>query len=73
MKKNMEKKISDYKRFITTLLILSSYLYVGTLISLFEYHTKLYIFLYPIIAFSLLTALVMTIMVKKWTQTMLEQ
>ncbi|MCA1009762.1 YrhC family protein [Halobacillus halophilus] len=64
----MEKKISDYKRFIMTLLILISYLYIGTLISIFEYHTTIHYFLYPVIGAGLIYAFLLIKKVKKMQQ-----
>ncbi|MBM7554681.1 YrhC family protein [Thalassobacillus pellis] len=37
----VEKKIEDYKRFILTLIILSSYFFIGTIISMYVYHNDL--------------------------------
>ncbi|MFD1018844.1 YrhC family protein [Thalassobacillus hwangdonensis] len=39
--KELKGKIDDFKRFIMTLLILSSYLFIGTLISMYEYKNGL--------------------------------
>ncbi|ELK45532.1 YrhC family protein [Halobacillus sp. ACCC02827] len=61
-----KKKIADYKRFIMTLLIFSSYLYIGTLISLYEYGTATYMYLYPLIGAALITAFLMTMKIRKW-------
>ncbi|MBA2173512.1 hypothetical protein H0266_01220 [Halobacillus locisalis] len=68
----MKNKISDYKRFIATLLILSIYLYIGTLISLYEYKTDLHLYLYPVLALTLLTAFVLSIKLKRWNQSLRE-
>lgn len=68
----MKNKISDYKRFIATLLILSIYLYIGTLISLYEYKTDFHLYLYPVLALTLLSSFVLSIKVKSWNQALRE-
>ncbi|MGI8316061.1 YrhC family protein [Halobacillus mangrovi] len=68
----IEKKIKDYKRFILTLLIFSSYLYAGTLISIYEYRTTLHFYLYPLILIGLATAFLMILKVRKWKQVLSE-
>ncbi|WP_226583241.1 YrhC family protein [Halobacillus litoralis] len=68
----LSKKIQDYQRFVMTLLIMSSYLYAGTLISIFEYKTQSYLFLYPIIAIALFMAFLMTLKVKRWKRHLIE-
>lgn len=74
MKSNdwMKKKISDYKRFIVTLLILSSYLYIGTLISIYEYQANYHLYLYPLLIFTLLSAMVMSLKTKSWQRKVME-
>ncbi|UOQ46305.1 YrhC family protein [Halobacillus salinarum] len=62
----MTKKISDFKRFTMTLLILSSYLYIGSLISIFAYHSSAYKLLLPAVVLILATALTFTFKIKKW-------
>lgn len=69
----LKGKIMDYRRFVLTLLIISCYLYAGTLISIFEYGTKAYLYLYPILAVFLLTAFIMTLKLRKWNQQMIEE
>ncbi|MGP4061626.1 YrhC family protein [Halobacillus litoralis] len=69
----MKKKIIDYKRFIMTLLIFSSYLYIGTLISIYEYHTNAHLYLYPVIASALITSLIMTMKIRKWQKGTAEE
>ena len=39
--KQLETKIEDYKRFVITLIILSSYFFVGTIISMHVYQNQL--------------------------------
>ncbi|MFG6121287.1 YrhC family protein [Thalassobacillus sp. B23F22_16] len=39
--KQLETKIEDYKRFVITLIILSSYFFVGTIISMHVYQNHL--------------------------------
>ncbi len=39
--KQLESKIEDYKRFVITLIILSSYFFVGTIISMHVYQNQL--------------------------------
>ncbi|WP_255574542.1 YrhC family protein [Halobacillus sp. Nhm2S1] len=68
----LKEKISDYKRFVITLLIMSTYLYIGTLISLYEYGTKAYLFLYPVMGIALVTAFVMTWKIRKWKKKLVE-
>lgn len=68
----LKKKVMDYKRFVMTLLIMSTYLYIGTLISLYEYATKAYLFLYPVIGTALLTAFIMTLKIRKWKRQLVE-
>ncbi|WLR46190.1 YrhC family protein [Halobacillus litoralis] len=68
----LKKKVMDYKRFVMTLLIMSTYLYIGTLISLYEYGTKAYLFLYPVIGIALLTAFIMTLKIRKWKRQLIE-
>ncbi|TGB04225.1 YrhC family protein [Halobacillus salinus] len=67
----MEKKISDYKRFIVTLLILSSYLYIGTLISIYEYQTNFHYYLYAILSLTLPSAIVMIAKTKRWQRKLM--
>ncbi|KHE71784.1 YrhC family protein [Halobacillus sp. BBL2006] len=69
---SVEKKIKDYNRFILTLLIFSTYLYAGTLISIFEYQTRLHFYLYPLILIGLGTAFMLILKVKKWRQVLSE-
>ncbi|WP_082233756.1 YrhC family protein [Halobacillus massiliensis] len=54
--KVLEGKAADYKRFTLTLLILSGYLYIGVLISMFEYHSTAYNYLFALIALLLIAA-----------------
>ncbi|MYL47875.1 hypothetical protein GLV98_00170 [Halobacillus litoralis] len=68
----LKKKVMDFKRFVMTLLIMSTYLYIGTLISLYEYGTKSYLFLYPVIGIALMTAFIMTLKIRKWKQQLIE-
>ncbi|MGR9049283.1 YrhC family protein [Halobacillus faecis] len=68
----LKKKVMDYKRFVMTLLILSTYFYIGTLISLYEYGTKAYLFLYPVIGIALLAAFIMTLKIRKWKRQLIE-
>ncbi len=69
----MSKKISDFKRFTMTLLILSSYLYVGSLISIYEYQSTAYLYLLPLVIFGLCTALLFSFKIKKWQQIQQQQ
>ncbi|MBH0229956.1 YrhC family protein [Halobacillus yeomjeoni] len=62
----LQKKIEDYKRFIATLLILSSYLYMGTLISIFEYKSNDYYYLLPLTVSSLLAVTIFMVKINKW-------
>ena len=66
MSEILEKKIVDFQRFIITLLMLTGYLYIGTLISIYEYEMELHLYLYPFIISGLLTAFVMVLKVKRW-------
>ncbi|WP_173916064.1 YrhC family protein [Halobacillus sp. Marseille-Q1614] len=56
--KALEGKAADYKRFTMTLLILSGYLYIGVLISMFEYHSTAYYYLFGLIAVLLIAAFI---------------
>lgn len=69
----LKGKIMDYRRFVVTLLIISCYLYAGTLISIFEYGTKAYLYLYPILGVFLITAFIMTLKLRKWNQQIIEE
>ncbi|MEC3883193.1 YrhC family protein [Halobacillus sp. HZG1] len=68
----LKKKVMDYKRFVMTLLIMSTYLYIGTLISLYEYGTTTYLFLYPVIGLTLFTAFFMTLKIRKWKRQLIK-
>lgn len=64
----IKKRILDYRRFVFTLLIVSCYLYAGSLISLYEYQTDTYLYLYPVIATALAAAFIMIIKIRKMQQ-----
>ncbi|MCA0969996.1 YrhC family protein [Halobacillus litoralis] len=68
----MKKKILDYKRFVMTLLILSSYLYIGTLISIYEYHADYHLYLLPLLTLTLPAAFVLTLKTKRWQRALSE-
>ncbi|UOQ93816.1 YrhC family protein [Halobacillus shinanisalinarum] len=69
----IESKIADYKRFTLTLLILSSYLYIGVLISIYEYHSQAYLYLLIMIAGLLSAAFGFVLKLKKLRQHLLEE
>ncbi|MCP3030396.1 YrhC family protein [Halobacillus sp. A1] len=54
--KVLEGKLADYRRFTMTLIILSGYLYIGVLISIYEYHSTSYYYLFVLITLLLSTA-----------------
>ncbi|MFD2926050.1 YrhC family protein [Halobacillus naozhouensis] len=70
---SIENKITDYKRFTLTLLILSSYLYIGVLISIYEYHSSAYLYLLVMIAGLLGSAFMLVLKLKKLRQRLLEE
>ncbi|RWZ59998.1 hypothetical protein EQV77_01485 [Halobacillus fulvus] len=67
-----ERKITDYKRFVLTLIIVSTYLYVGSLISLFEYQTNAYLYMLPLSSLFLLIAYRMILKIRQWQHSKVE-
>ncbi|MCP3025597.1 YrhC family protein [Halobacillus sp. A5] len=71
--KHLENKLRDYRRFTMTLLILSSYLYIGVIISLYEYQTNAYYYLFAVIAVLLGTSAIFINKIKHWQQKLREE
>ncbi|MFG6148436.1 YrhC family protein [Halobacillus sp. B23F22_1] len=71
--KQLEKKLADYRRFTLTLLILSGYMYVGVIISLYEYKTNAYYYLFAVIAVLLITAFIFIKKINHWQRKLGEE
>lgn len=65
-------KMEDYSRFIVTLIILSFYLYIGTVINTFVYQSSQAIILVFLTIVSLSAAMVFVLKWKKYQQILLK-
>ncbi|WP_431798750.1 YrhC family protein [Halobacillus andaensis] len=71
--KQLENKLADYRRFTLTLLILSGYMYAGVIISLYEYQTNAYYYLFAVITALLITASIFVKKINKWQKKLREE
>ncbi|MFC7060716.1 YrhC family protein [Halobacillus seohaensis] len=71
--KKLEGKLADYRRFTMTLIILSAYLYVGILISIYEYHSTAYYYLFVLIILLLSTAFYFVRKLNQWQKKLREE
>ncbi|WP_028783295.1 YrhC family protein [Thalassobacillus devorans] len=71
--KQLENKIEDYKRFIITLIIVSSYFFVGTLISMYVYHNRLEDLMVTLTLIGLATAFYFTLKLTDFQRKLSEE
>ncbi|SEA95671.1 YrhC-like protein [Thalassobacillus cyri] len=71
--KQLENKIEDYKRFIITLIIVSSYFFIGTIISMYVYHNQLEGLMVTLTLMGLATAFYFILKLTEFQQKLTEE
>ncbi|MFG6114246.1 YrhC family protein [Halobacillus sp. MO56] len=71
--KQLENKIEDYKRFVITLIIVSSYFFIGTIISMYVYHNQLEGLMVTLTLTGLATAFYFILKLSEFQQKLMEE